>query len=363
MSDLHRHFTAPLLAWYQEFGRHHLPWQQAQTPYRVWVSEIMLQQTQVQTVTPYFERFMASFPTVNDLANATEDQVLGHWSGLGYYSRARNLHASAKLIEETYQGVFPTTCEALVTLPGIGDSTAAAIVSLAFNQPATILDGNVKRVLSRYFLVAGYSETASVKKTLWDLANACASNEAPRDYTQAIMDLGATCCTKASPTCGQCPLQGTCQAFLKHVVLDYPARKPKKPLPHKSRQFLLLHNEKNQIYLEKQPAQGIWGGLWSLPNIEESACPKTHIREHYALEVRQTEELLRLTHQFSHFRLAIKAMSLCVNTHGEALATKPEGQWFAESDLSRLGLAKPISHILQHYFQGFKRFKASRASG
>lgn len=221
-------FALPLLAWYQQHGRRDLPWQNPRTPYRVWLSEIMLQQTQVKTVIPYFIRFINRFPDIRSLAGAEEDDVLALWSGLGYYSRGRNLHKTARMICETHNGVIPDKVSELTRLPGIGESTAAAIASLAYNQRTPILDGNVKRVLSRFFLISDSLELTHVKQKLWKLADACMPSQQCADYTQAIMDLGATCCLARNPTCELCPLQQNCQAFLTKQVKNIPKKKRKK---------------------------------------------------------------------------------------------------------------------------------------
>lgn len=223
--DLHKKFSQPLLQWHALYGRNNLPWQLPRTPYRVWISEIMLQQTQVQTVIPYFERFMQQFPNINTLAQANDDEVLSLWSGLGYYSRARNLHQTAKIVVQHHGGVLPDNYQLLKELPGIGPSTAAAIASQAFNQPIAILDGNVKRVLTRFFMIKGYPEQAQVKKTLWELANSCMPNENCANYTQAIMDLGSLCCTPKNPNCHNCPLQNSCLALKYEEQHLYPTKR------------------------------------------------------------------------------------------------------------------------------------------
>ncbi|KTD30887.1 A/G specific adenine glycosylase [Legionella moravica] len=342
-------FSRPLLAWYDLNGRKDLPWQSPRHPYRVWVSEIMLQQTQVQTVIPYFNRFMQRFPTVDDLALAPEDEVLSLWSGLGYYSRARNLHSAAKIISEDFQGIIPGDLQILITLPGIGPSTAAAIVSQAFNEPAAILDGNVKRVLARYFLIKGWPEQAQVKKTLWEHANLCMPTERCADYTQAIMDLGATCCTSRNPDCFRCPLNATCLAYKHEEQSQYPGRKVKKPAPLQYQQFLVLHDKNKCIYLEKRPPTGLWGGLWCFPSLSVEESPLEYIQHHYALKGSTPKPLMSFKHRFSHFHLEINALSIQTRSSNQQIAERT-GSWFPRKQLASLGLAKPTSLILDKLF-------------
>ncbi|MFZ4077298.1 MAG: A/G-specific adenine glycosylase, partial [Legionellaceae bacterium] len=265
-------FTPLLLEWFVLNGRTNLPWQNPRTPYAVWISEIMLQQTQVKTVIPYFLRFMARFPDIQTLAQAPEDDVLAHWSGLGYYSRGRRLHQTAQRLLNDFDATLPMDLKTLMSLPGIGASTAAAIASLAYNQPTAILDGNVKRVLSRFFMVEGDPQKASTHKTLKTWADLCMPSFQCADYTQAIMDLGATVCTPKSPTCHTCPLQQGCKAHQHELTEHYPQKAVKKTLPHKTQLFPLIHTEDQKIYLEKRPSKGLWGGLWCLPWLEIDAC-------------------------------------------------------------------------------------------
>lgn len=345
---MQQHFTLPLLAWFDQHGRKDLPWQHPRSAYRVWISEIMLQQTQVKTVIPYFNRFLASFPNIQALANAAEDEVLSHWSGLGYYSRARNLHKAAAMIQQDFQGEIPSSIELLIKLPGIGSSTAAAISSLAFDKPAAILDGNVKRVLSRYFLIGAELRPSAINQKLWQIANDCLPSQRCADYTQAIMDLGATCCTSKNPNCEVCPLQTSCLAKKQNQVSHYPIKKAKKSLATKQQQFLLIHNQDQLIYLEKRPPTGIWGGLWCLPSIDMDLCPKTFVQNNYQLQTNAMQELLKLKHTFSHFHLQISALSMQTNTANTGVAEYP-GRWFQAGELVGLGLAKPVSEIIQYY--------------
>lgn len=345
---LQEQFSEPLLLWFDSHGRKGLPWQSPRTPYRVWVSEIMLQQTQVQTVIPYFNRFLHQFPTVNDLAQASEDEVLSLWSGLGYYSRARNLRHTAAIIQKKYGGLFPKDLESLKSLPGIGPSTAAAILSQAYDQPTAILDGNVKRVLARFFLVKGWPEQAQVKKVLWQLADACMSTERCADYTQAIMDLGAKCCTIKNANCLNCPLQTHCLAFKRQEQSLYPTKKIKKSIPKKYQQLLVLYNEEGLIYLEKRPPVGLWGGLWCLPSLEQGEPPLDFIQKQYHLSGEVPRPLIAFTHHFSHFHLDIEALSIKTMAIDQLIA-ETNGKWFRKEQLSSLGLAKPTSLILSTF--------------
>ena len=344
-SDPYFHFAKPLLNWYQQHGRKDLPWKMPVSPYRVWISEIMLQQTQVQTVIAYFNRFTEVFPTLASLALAEEDAVLALWSGLGYYSRARNLHKTAKILIEEYQGLFPRDVDSLVSLPGIGRSTAGAILSQAFGLPIPILDANVKRVLARFFLIEGPSDKALVNRMLWDLAELCMPKTQCADYTQAIMDLGATCCTNKNPKCFNCPLQQSCLAFQNKLQHAYPTKKIKKQVPLLSQQFLVLINDKGLIYLEKRPPSGVWGGLWCLPALDMERCPLQCIEEHYSLKGKSAESLLEFQHKFSHFHLNIKALSIKISHLGSQLR-EPSGSWFALKEIHKLGMAKPTLKIL-----------------
>jgi A/G-specific adenine glycosylase len=346
--ELNISFSRPLLSWFDEHGRKNLPWQHPRTAYRVWIAEIMLQQTQVQTVIPYFERFIASFPDIKHLNDASEDSVLAHWSGLGYYSRARNIHKTAKIIWDTFQGEFPKDLTQLMSLPGIGATTAAAIASQAFNQPTPILDGNVIRVLTRYFMVEGWPMQGHVKKQLWQLADQCMSRERCRDYTQAIMDLGATCCTRSNPNCQQCPLQKTCLARKHNKIALYPFKKIKKSLPVKHQKFLLLHTANNEIYLEKNPPQGLWGGLWCLPATDLNCNPVDFIHQNYGFDCLDAIKLPEIKHSFSHFHLHIQPLAFHVKPQ-HALISENSGRWFNTSEFNSIGLATPVSKIINQF--------------
>nr|MCH9689894.1 A/G-specific adenine glycosylase [Gammaproteobacteria bacterium] len=344
------YFSEALLTWFDTHGRKNLPWQNPRSPYYVWISEVMLQQTQVKTVIPYFIKFIARFPTIETLARATEDEVLSYWSGLGYYSRGRNLQKTAYLITTEFKHIFPHEPKQLITLPGIGESTAAAITSLAFNQPAAILDGNVKRILSRYFLIAGKPNTAAIKKTYLQHADACLPSTRAADYTQAIMDLGALICTPKKPACHQCPVQAHCLANAQQITMQYPEKAPKKILPSREAQFILMHNAtRSMIYLEKRPSKGLWGGLWSLPSLDKNACAITHIHETHALKTRTNTPLPMIKHTFTHFKLQLYPRALCVHANALNQILPANGRWINTETLHTLGLAKPIKDIIEQF--------------
>lgn len=346
MTSIHQLFSLPLLAWFDQHGRHDLPWQHPKTAYRVWISEIMLQQTQVTTVIAYFLRFMERFPDIHSLAAASEEDVLALWSGLGYYSRARNLHKTAQIIVQSYQGQLPAEVSLLQTLPGIGESTAAAITSIAYNKPNAILDGNVKRVLSRYFMIEGQLSNRYVKQLFWQKARDCMHPFRCSNYTQAIMDLGATCCTRNKPSCMVCPLQTTCLANQHHVVSEFPEKKLKKISPIKEQQFLVFHTNNGLIYLEKRPPTGgIWGGLWCFPIIDSTLCATTYINETYQLQCKQPQVLLKMKHILTHIQLNITALSVQLASSSQLLAEYP-GRWFHTDEIDTLGIPKPVKVIL-----------------
>lgn len=337
-----------LLKWYDKFGRQDLPWRLAITPYRVWLSEIMLQQTQVKTVIDYFNRFIATFPTVINLANAPEDEVLHLWSGLGYYSRARNLHKAAKIVRDKYHGEFPNSVDELITLPGIGRSTAGAIVAIAFDLAAPILDGNVKRVLTRFLALNDWPGTAEMSKILWENAKKFTPNKRASDYTQAIMDIGATICTRSKPNCVNCPIQSDCQAHQLQLTDQLPIRKPKKSIPTKSTLMLLIKNQHNEILLEKRPPVGIWGGLWCLPVCDLAENIQSFCRKEFALEVNVLETLTSFRHTFSHYHLEIFPIILRVNNSVLQLREAKPLLWYNEKNSRNLGFAAPIKKLLEN---------------
>jgi len=339
-------FDERLLVWFDRHGRKDLPWQQDKSPYRVWISETMLQQTQVATVIPYFEAFMTRFPSVETLAQAELDEVLSYWSGLGYYARARNLHRAAQKIEAMDR--FPDTLEALQQLPGIGLSTAGAIMSIAYGCSHPILDGNVRRVLARHRAIAGWPGEAKVSKRLWELSRALTPRQRVADYTQAIMDLGATLCTRGRPACDLCPLHADCLAFRGGRVADFPTPKPGKTLPVKQRAFLLLANSRQHVFLEKRPPAGIWGGLWCLPEFENHEQALAWCRErNIAIIGRYMME--RRRHTFSHYHLDYTPLVVLTDGGDHGVGEAGSAGWHPVESIDRLGLAAPIKQLLKHY--------------
>ncbi|VAW70771.1 A/G-specific adenine glycosylase [hydrothermal vent metagenome] len=339
-----------LLSWYDQHGRKDLPWQQQRNTYRVWVSEIMLQQTQVKTVIPYFEKFMARFPTLLTLANAGEDDVLHHWSGLGYYARARNLHKAAQQVRDQHAERFPLDFDDVLALPGIGRSTAGAILAQAEGQRHAILDGNVKRVLARFHGVHGWTGQAKVQEQLWGYAQQHTPHKRLAHYTQAIMDLGAGPCRRSRPACEQCPLQVDCVAYATDQVKLLPTAKPKKKLPVKTVRMLLLRNTQQQILLEKRPPTGIWGGLWSLPEMPLSEAVSGWCEDHYQLKIKAMVEHSVVRHTFSHFHLDITPCVVQVNNPGQSVMEANRRVWYktglSDRDVPALGLAAPVTGLL-----------------
>jgi len=346
--DIHADIAQRLLAWFDAHGRKDLPWQKQINPYRVWVSEIMLQQTQVSTVIPYFERFMAAFPNVDTLAKAASDEVLHLWTGLGYYARARNLHKAAKIVASEYNGVFPSTPEALVALPGIGQSTAGAIVSIACKGRAPILDGNVKRVLARHFAVAGWPGETAVVRTLWSLAEATTPNDRVADYTQGIMDLGATLCTRSRPQCPQCPLAATCKARAMEAPTHFPGKRPKKSIPERHTVFLQIVDTAGRVMLTRRPESGIWGGLWCFPEVGHVEQAAQWCLTHLGVAPKQVTAELALTHVFSHFRLQIQPLRLHLPTATDHIA-EGDIDWVKPEALGAMGLPAPVARLLANF--------------
>lgn len=340
-------FAARLLHWFDRHGRHDLPWQHPRTPYRVWLSEVMLQQTRVATVVAYFERFVARFPDIATLAESTQDQVLACWSGLGYYSRARNLHAAAKQVVSQHGGMFPADVALLAGLPGIGRSTAAAIAAFAYDVIAPILDGNVKRVLARHAGIEGFPGAGPVEKVLWRHAGERlpAQRGDMVAYTQGLMDLGATICSRTDPTCLLCPVASDCAARISGRTADIPAARPSKVLPRRAQRYLLARHQ-DHVLLVKRPAPGIWGGLWCLPELADDDDAAAVARLHFGVtRTGEARKLAVIEHSFTHFHLSLHVTELLA-TKIEASANSPGTLWLAGNDLINAALPKPISRLL-----------------
>ncbi|MFT5720121.1 MAG: A/G-specific adenine glycosylase [Motiliproteus sp.] len=341
-------FQQQLLVWFDRHGRKTLPWQQGITPYRVWLSEVMLQQTQVATVIPYFERFIAAFPSVEALASADIDQVLHLWTGLGYYARGRNLHKAAQQVVDQHGGRFPDTLEGLEALPGIGRSTAGAILSIAHRIPTPILDGNVKRVLARFHRVEGWSGQSAVQQQLWQLSECYTPQQRCADYTQAIMDLGATLCRRTRPECGQCPLQQGCQAWAIGDQALYPTPKPRKVLPVKQCWMLILRDEQGRVLLRQRPPVGLWGGLWCLPEFDSPQALQAYLEAHWGASL-AGQPLPDFRHTFSHFHLQIQPLVVMLGEErGEQRSGVQESAdcWYDLDQPPQLGLAAPVKRLL-----------------
>ena len=337
-------FAAGVLAWFDRHGRKSLPWQQNATPYRVWVSEIMLQQTRVQTVIPYYRRFLNRFPTVQDLAASSEDEVLHLWTGLGYYARARNLHAAARRVCSEHAGQFPADVEALQGLPGVGRSTAGAIAALSMGLQAPILDGNAKRVLTRCFAIAGWPGQTRVRTRLWRLAEQLTPQRQVAAYTQAMMDLGAAVCTRTDPDCDCCPLSDRCRARALGQIDQFPAKKPGKVLPTKSVAMFILQDRTGCVLLEKRPASGIWGSLYSLPEGHpEDECAFLMNRR-FSLD--RAHRLAPIRHTFSHYQLQIIPLKLPARVRPSPPGNNGRWLWYPLDHSRAVGLAAPVKKLL-----------------
>ncbi|WP_109080585.1 A/G-specific adenine glycosylase [Aggregatibacter aphrophilus] len=358
-------FAQAVLTWYDKFGRKHLPWQQNKTLYGVWLSEVMLQQTQVATVIPYFERFVKTFPNLTALADAPLDEVLHLWTGLGYYARARNLHKAAQVMRDQYSGKFPTEFEQVLALPGVGRSTAGAILSSCLNAPYAILDGNVKRVLSRYCAVNGWPGEKKTEDRLWQLTGEVTPNAQVADFNQAMMDLGAMVCTRSKPKCSLCPLQSNCRANAEQNWQAYPGKKPKKALPERESYFLLLEKD-GKVALEQRENAGLWGGLYCFPQFAD----KQELLAYLASNgIQQYQEWAAFRHTFSHFHLDIypiyarfddqtnpedvdrsdwKKVAEKQNQYQSALLSAVK-YWYDPQNPEPIGLATPVKNLLTQY--------------
>ncbi len=341
-------FAEAIIAWQKQHGRHDLPWQtklnQAPNPYAIWVSEIMLQQTQVTAVIGYYAKFMQRFPTIAVLANATQEEVLQYWSGLGYYSRARNLHVAAQKIVDDFGGIFPSHFDDILSLPGIGRSTAAAISTFALNAPQPILDGNVKRVFARHFNIAGYTGAPKIAQQLWQIAERENPTKNALAYTQGLMDLGATICTRSKPKCPACPVNASCAALESGLTNILPTPKPRKIIPEKSTTMLVIINN-NEVLLEKRPQTGIWGGLWSLPEIAMHEIASEVAQSRLGLEVEATEPLAIVNHAFTHFKLAITPQPLLL-VKQTLQAQAPNMIWLPIDEAIGAAIPTPVRKIL-----------------
>ncbi|VAX13544.1 A/G-specific adenine glycosylase [hydrothermal vent metagenome] len=336
-----------LLTWFDQHGRHDLPWQHPRTLYRVWVSEIMLQQTQVTTVIPYFNRFMDSFPDIRHLAQADEDKIMQHWSGLGYYARARNLHKAARQIIEQHAGIFPENLDEVLALPGIGRSTAAAILAQACGQRHAILDGNVKRVLTRLYAIEGWPGQKAVADQLWILSENITPRQRLVDYTQTIMDFGAILCRRSQPRCGHCPISDHCQAFRLGQPQCYPSSKPRKTLPVKTTRMLLLRNKQGHVLLLKRPPSGIWGSLWSLPECDHDLDITAFCREQLGIKASHMKTGNVLRHSFSHFHLDITPVTAHASPSAHAVMAPDERVWYNSRQPDSRGLPAPVKRLLE----------------
>ena len=344
-SNVVTRFATGLIAWQRRAGRRDLPWQNTRDPYRIWLSEVMLQQTQVGTVIPYFERFVAAFPDVASLAAAPIDRVLELWSGLGYYRRAHMLHRAAQTLVAQHGGAFPRDAAAIAALPGIGRSTAAAIAAFAFGARGAILDGNVKRVLARHAGIGGLPSDPAVERALWGRAEALLPARDIETYTQALMDLGATVCLRARPRCDVCPVAADCVARREHRIAELPGRRAKKVLPQRATTVLLLER-RGEVLLERRPNVGIWAGLWSLPELVVGADAAAHCRARFAADVTPGAALPSIEHGFTHFRLTLEPLP-CAVRHWPRRAEEPGLLWLPLADAGGAALPAPIKKLLR----------------
>ncbi len=342
-------FAARLLAWFDVHGRHDLPWQHPRDPYRVWISEVMLQQTQVRTVIAYFQRLMSELPDIKSLAETSEDRVFGLWSGLGYYSRARNLHRAAQRVMTEHAGELPKDIEALSSLPGIGRSTAAAILAQAHGQRHAILDGNVKRVLARHRGIDGWPGASKIQAALWVEAEASTPHDRIVDYTQAIMDLGATVCIRSRPRCGDCPVAEDCVARREQRTAELPQRKPPREIPTRATTMLLLRDANGRVLLQRRPPTGVWSGLWSLPEVADAEAAAGALQEHGAT---QSRALAMFTHTFSHYRLQITPLLAEAVVPHRMLADATDLEWYGSDQWPALGLPAPVRRLLETHSSG-----------
>lgn len=337
-------FQQKIFSWFDLNGRKNLPWQKDITPYRIWLSEVMLQQTQVTTVIPYFNRFIGQFDTIEQLAKAPLDSVLQLWAGLGYYARARNLHKTAVILSKQ-EGLFPNDLNRLMDLPGIGRSTAGAILSIAYNNSHPILDGNVRRVFARYHAISGWTGSIKVSNELWRISTHYTPLKRCAEYTQAIMDLGATLCTRSKPRCGECPVNSNCLARMNNIVNELPTPKPKKTLAVKPIIFLILINNQQQILLQKRPETGIWGGLWSFPEFNTLVEIHAWCVENN-LSLQHTQQRKEQRHTFSHYHLDYTPIIVKTDNLINKVMEANQSVWYKAEEIKTLGLPTPIKRLL-----------------
>ena len=339
-------FHDRLLAWFDVHGRKGLPWQHDVTPYNVWLSEIMLQQTQVTTVIDYYIRFTSHYGDITALANASLDDILALWTGLGYYARARNLYKAANIMLEQYQGKMPDTLDELIALPGVGRSTAGAIMALAHQQNYPILDGNVKRVLTRYAAIPGWPGQKPVEQQLWQLAESLLPDTRISNYIQAQMDLGATICKRSRPLCQHCPLQDDCSAFQSGTTQDYPSSKPKKVIPTRKTHWLVAQSNNGSILLEQRPNKGIWGGLWSFPEFDSTSELIQFSQQSFDASNEDIQLQTPIRHVFTHFKLDIFPHLVHSSDYSQQIDNNKTFCWYTMSDALRLGLPAPVKAFL-----------------
>lgn len=339
-------FATRVLAWARLEGRHDLPWQRDRTPYRVWISEVMLQQTQVGTAIPYFERFMTRFPDIAALADSNVDEVLHLWSGLGYYSRARNVHKAARLVVERHEGRFPTNIDAVEALPGIGRSTAGAILSLSLDQSHPILDGNVKRVLCRHRALPGWPGASAVNNRLWTLATALLPDSDAGRYTQAMMDLGATVCTRRRPSCLLCPVSTDCKARAEGDPQRYPTPRPKRVRPIRRTEVAVIRDPGGLLLLTRRPPTGVWAGLFGFPELPENLTIETWCRDQLGVVPRQVTPLAVVSHGFTHFELQIVPWLAELKAPVHSVADADHLLWYNPATPANVGLAAPVSRLI-----------------
>ena len=345
-------FASKLIAWHAVHGRHDLPWQDRPTPYGVWVAEIMLQQTQVATVVPYYERFMRRFPTLEALAAAALDEVLGLWGGLGYYARGRNLHRSARIVVERCDGRLPETFEGLLSLPGIGRSTAGAILAQAHGRRCPILDGNVKRVLARYHAVEGWPGEAAVERTLWEHAERHTPTARVATYTQAIMDLGATVCTRRRPSCTMCPVARDCSARQAGIEDRLPVPRPKRNRPSRTATVLVVIDPDGRVLLERRPDHGVWGGLYSFPELPDGENAEQWCERRLGARVSSVEARDPVPHSMTHFDLVLAPLEVRLAGSPNRVGDGRDRIWHDPATVQAVGVAAPIAAALRRFVHG-----------